>query len=395
MKASSRLRRSGFTLIELLVVIAIIAILMALLLPAIQKVREAANKMICANNLKQLGIAAHNFHGDFDRLPPGFLGGRRTSLVGGCTTDANWVPTIQKGPLTGALTQLLPYIEADNVRKLLVFNDNINTGGLNATAYAEAWWNIATVNGAAAQAKIKMLLCPSDDAQQAQPSFGTALQIMCWFDGSGGANPSWWVNEPYVGMLYGPAGSPFWDSLGRTNYCPVSGGAGVRGVIGAATTPASPASLTSPLAKYVGVFWNRSRVTLGQITVQDGTSNTLMFGETLGGSGAANRDVVYSWIGVGALCVGAGLGRGNMPNEDVAGWGGNYQPGAAWWRFSSRHAAGVQFAYCDGSVRAIRHEVTIPITVNTAAPLDNGYMLLLQVAGKNDGLNQDVNVIVE
>jgi prepilin-type N-terminal cleavage/methylation domain-containing protein len=373
----------GFTLIELLVVIAIIAILMALLLPAIQKVREAANKMLCGSNLRQLAIAAHNYHGDFNKLPPGFLGGRAPSTV----PLGQFGNNVLNGPIVGTLAILLPYIEADNVRKNLHFQESIDAGGNGGGA--EAWWadpTWGTTNQAWATAKIKLFLCPSDDLASATPTSGVIAAMTWFYDGSGGH--SWFIDEPWAGYYPQPASS-FWVGLGRTNYLPCSGGSGI----------AAAANLGSdPFSRYQGMFSNRSKLTLGQVTVKDGTSNTIMFGETLGGSGIYLRDYVIPWIAGCVMATGAGLGRGNLPNEDqvAGGWDANGpEVGAAWWRFSSRHAAGVQFVYGDGSVRLIRHGMTRPIQVNNQLGGTNGYLLLLQVAGVNDGLNFDVGSITE
>jgi len=377
------MHRLGFTLIELLVVIAIIAILMALLLPAIQKVREAANKMVCGSNLKQIAIAAHNYHGDYDRLPTGFFGGNQPQ----CQPLGQWANAITLGSRLGNLVILLPYIEADNVRKLFIFQDSIFAGG----HVQEYWWldpTYGTQMQAAAQAKIKLFLCPSDDLASAVPTAGVITAMHWFYDGSGGH--SWFIDEPWAG--YSPAGpTTFWKTLGRTNYLPCSGGSGIAAAGGLGG---------DPFSRYEGIFSNRSRYTLGQITVQDGTSNTLLYGETLGGQGIGDRDYVIPWVAGCVMAVGAGLGRSNLYNEDNHpsgnGWAQNGpEVGAAWWRYSSRHAAGVQFAYGDGSVRTIRHGLTRPITVNNQLGGDAGYLLLLQVAGRNDGLNFDVSRITE
>ena len=130
MSRSLRLRRRGFTLIELLVVIAIIAILIGLLLPAVQKVREAAARMKCSNNLKQMGLASHNFESAYQALPPG-----------------EWTRSSDGGtsrPALGAV--LLGYIEQAN--KFNQFNFAFDV--------------TSATNAAARQQDVPIFLCPSD-----------------------------------------------------------------------------------------------------------------------------------------------------------------------------------------------------------------------------------------
>lgn len=110
-----RNQRQSFTLIELLVVIAIIGVLIALLLPAVQKAREAANRVKCRNNLHQIVIALHNYHGDYNRFPSGYLW-KKTYPDIPTQTDPGW----------SWVAQLLPYIEQDNLYRQINFRSSVS-----------------------------------------------------------------------------------------------------------------------------------------------------------------------------------------------------------------------------------------------------------------------------
>ncbi|MFO0870546.1 MAG: DUF1559 domain-containing protein [Pirellulales bacterium] len=328
---SPRAARRAFTLVELLVVIAIIGILVALLLPAVQAARESARRSQCTNNLKQIGLAIHNFHDTHQRLPPGYLG--TSSHIPATYSNAQWL---------GTLSFLLPQLEQQNIYDRIQAVKNVDQP--TADPFVNPWpagpllpWWSTPIgpNGeddwVTAQTRIRGFLCPSTNPYSS--TGGTSGNIHCHgLDGIGTCTASYFA---------GPS------QLGRTNYLPSAGPMG-----------AIPTSFPAPSGAWIvykGVFLNRNKESMA--AVQDGLSNTIFFGETIGGrlitgSGSSLRqtkqlEFSHSWMGSGPLATAWGL-------RDTA-----YPPTHNWYQFSSEHPGAVQFLYGDGAVRSINWNIDL------------------------------------
>jgi prepilin-type N-terminal cleavage/methylation domain-containing protein/prepilin-type processing-associated H-X9-DG protein len=239
MYATSTPRR-GFTLIELLVVIAIIAILIALLVPAVQNVREAAARAQCANNLKQMGLALHSCHDANKVFPSGRWGWFWVGVPSNPSTGPD-----QPG---GWLFSILPYVEQDNLRN--------EAAGLTKSDFTTAMQKMMST-------PVAVFNCPSRR--------------------NGGPYPG--SSSYYTGDAFGMAQQvPSNGHLARTDYAACSGNIG-QDEIGAGPTPTTDtpvsiyaSSVTSGYSLgFNGIIFTSSRTKIAQIT--RGTSNTVLIGE--------------------------------------------------------------------------------------------------------------------
>jgi prepilin-type N-terminal cleavage/methylation domain-containing protein/prepilin-type processing-associated H-X9-DG protein len=316
------MRRRGFTLIELLVVIAIIAILIGLLLPAVQKVREAANRMSCTNNLKQIALAAHNFHDTNGKFPYGIL-----RHDGAFPTD-NFALLYPDGDVNGRrrryalMHQLLAYIEQDNLWQKwdhFTFDNNKNDPPTPAGVFKGPNAFTKTI--------VKTLVCPSN-----QP--GTPLNIT--------KNPaSTDLGLYFITSYYGNAGTRSYprNVTGRPSLITYNGN---------------------------GMFYRNRAFRIADVT--DGTTNTLLFGERhfydpVFDSDPLVDDLIadWGWVWFGGEAD-AHLGTSvpinfKMSAANVTQLTFEDRINA----YGSGHTGGANFALADGSVRFIRENLS-PVT---------------------------------
>lgn len=317
--------RRAFTLVELLVVIAIIGVLVALLLPAVQAAREAARRMQCSNNLKQIGLACHNFHDVNNKLPEGVQYPDNVSgdiSNAGTTCGPNWAILI------------LPYMEQNTLYTMA----GVDVGAYRKTNGTDSSWiNLRS-------AVIKGYICPSDSGMNSAPYSGNAnsspLDVGNWARGNYGANagPNSYGNHTIT--QNGGTGDPGGGSLPAGPIMGPNYGCQVGGADGA-------------------------------------TSNVIMVAELRIGTTAGDRRGTWALGHPGSsLLVGGGVGDCSGPNDGTSArfencddiQGGTSAPAqgmGAWascqnWQAQarSRHPGIINACFGDGSVRTVSDRIS-------------------------------------
>jgi prepilin-type N-terminal cleavage/methylation domain-containing protein/prepilin-type processing-associated H-X9-DG protein len=318
----------GFTLIELLVVIAIIAVLIALLLPAVQAAREAARRAQCTNNLKQIGVALHNYISAVGVFPPGYVSAVDPTILDACNQDTENSASVDLGTGWAWGSMILPYMEQSALYNSINFNLSV--------AFHH--------NDTCSLTSLSVHICPSDPGPSVIPVFA---------DPPDPANPGTYNASHIV------------DTLARGNYVGMYGLGEICSQSGARDSANNNGA--GPLGVHAGIFYRNSRTSIAEII--DGTSMTIAVGERShnlsyvtwvarsidgwlgktspieGGTDLFNPSPEECWTQILGPCgLEDGLRTINNPEAHVEDY----------W---SRHPGGANFLFADGSVHFLKSTI--------------------------------------